>query len=448
MCKVPRVTPDEGIAIVVPVLNRPHRVEPLLRSIKEAASVPYRVVFVVSPDDHVERNTILSVLPSFPKERIRIIDVPWRPGPGDYAKKTNLGYRLTTEPYLFTGADDLEFHPFWDRNALDKFTDGIGVVGTNDLGNPKVLQGIHSTHSLVSRAYADNFGTIDGPGKIYSECYHHLFVDDEFIQTAMHRSAYAHAHDSIVEHIHPHLLDEHRRPKAPTDSTYKKGAKHVAADRRIFRSRQHLWGGTVTGKTANIDVVIATYGDESWKATAERALRSVHNQRVPPRSISVVHGESLAAARNEGASRGAAAYVSFLDADDELHPTYFQAMSRVLNRGYGILNPSVQFAYPDGRRVKKNFQVRPLDKGNYIVIGAPLRRDLFEEAGGFDEQWRAYEDWQLMRKINALGGRILRVPNAIYIAYWHEDSRNNTVHDKEQLMEEMRAEFDEWNRSR
>lgn len=213
-----------GVAILVPMLHRGHRVQPLLESI-EATTTGARVVFICSPRDP-------SVLTEVADLEHIIVDGP---RPGDYARKINAGYRHTTEDLLFTAADDLRFHPGWLEAACRKLTKGIGVVGTNDLGSPRVIEGVHSTHSLVTREYADTFGTIDQPGEILHEGYPHEFVDDELVQTAIHRNAWAFADDAHVEHLHPSWN------KAPLDRLYRQQRVRMRAGARIYRKRQHMW---------------------------------------------------------------------------------------------------------------------------------------------------------------------------------------------------------------
>jgi glycosyltransferase involved in cell wall biosynthesis len=217
-----------SVAIIVPVLKRPHNVAPLLAAFKATTPDPYRVLFVCTPGD---TNEVAAV-------RAAGADVVFteRAHPrGDYARKINLGYRSTIEPFLFLGADDLNPHPGWLEAALAQMASGIGVVGTNDLGNPRVMRGQHATHSLVARDYVDEHGTIDEPGKVLHEGYAHEFVDDEFICTARSRDAFAFAADSIVEHMHPHWK------KAPTDALYDDAPRRYREGQRLFVRRKRLW---------------------------------------------------------------------------------------------------------------------------------------------------------------------------------------------------------------
>lgn len=213
------------LAILVPVLGRPHRVKPLLDSIEATTPRPYNVHFVCDPADKDEQRAIVDD----GRAAAPVLCVS-----GNYAAKINAGVEHTEEPLLFLGADDLTFRPGWLQAASAKLTAGIGVVGTQDLCNPRVKRGEHATHFLVTRDYAER-GQIDGEPGLLCEVYRHNFTDDELIATAKARGAYAFAPDSVVEHHHP------MAGTAPMDGTYEKGTGSLRLDRRLFRRREHLW---------------------------------------------------------------------------------------------------------------------------------------------------------------------------------------------------------------
>lgn len=213
------------LVILVPMLGRPHRVAPLLESIRETCDA--RVLFCLTPGD-------AAVLRAVEAAGGQCIMVAQKPA-GDYARKINQGYQFTTQPHIFCGADDLRFHPGWYEAAVAEMRDGIGVVGTNDLGSPRVIAGEHSTHSLVARWYADQFGTIDQPGEIMHEGYQHEWVDDELVGTAMARGAWAFASGSKVEHLHPNW------GKAPSDRQYAQQRTRMRQGATLYRKRRRLW---------------------------------------------------------------------------------------------------------------------------------------------------------------------------------------------------------------
>lgn len=217
------MTPD--LVIVVPMLGRPHRVLPLVSSIRSTCRA--RVLFCVSPGD----TEVHQAIDELGCERIEVAPRPR----GDYARKINAGYRHTRESRIFAAADDLCFHPGWYEAAIAALAPGIGVVGTNDLGSPRVMAGEHATHSLITRAYADEFGTVDKRGEIYHEGYPHEYVDDELVGTAMRRKAWAFAFDSHVEHLHPNW------GKAESDPLYAQQRHRMSAGASLYRRRRRLW---------------------------------------------------------------------------------------------------------------------------------------------------------------------------------------------------------------
>lgn len=218
------------LVILVPVLNRPHLVEPLLKNIAEATPEPHRVLFIADADDQPE----LKVLDAAGADYITLEP------PVNWARKVNEGYRKTTEPYFFVGADDLSYYPGWFSRAVSYMKPGIGIVGTNDLANPRVMCGEHSTHMLIRRSYIDKHsGVIDEPDTVIHPGYPHEFGDDELIQTAMARGAYAHAFDSLVQHCHP--IVGPMAEKVPDDDTYRLGRARTKQGRRLFHSRRRLW---------------------------------------------------------------------------------------------------------------------------------------------------------------------------------------------------------------
>lgn len=222
------VKPDgTGLVIIIPMLGRPHRIDPLLESI-DMATPRASVLFMLSSNDTTVRGRVRATGRPFREMSYRSV--------GDYATKINNGVACTTEPLIFTAADDLHFHPGWFGEALTKLAPGIGVVGTNDLGNPRVTAGEHATHFLVTREYAQ-LGIIDRPGQGLLFCpeYPHEFVDDELVGTAKKRGAWAMAIDSHVEHLHPHW------GKAPTDALYEQQRYRMRLGQAIYRRRIHLW---------------------------------------------------------------------------------------------------------------------------------------------------------------------------------------------------------------
>lgn len=218
------------LAVLVPVLARPHRVRPLLESIWETTP-DAETVFLYSPGDEAETRALVDAGVQFYRPA-HIAPVAFAVEvEGGYAQKVNAGVALTEAPLIFAGADDLDLRPGWLEAARARLTDGVEVVGVNDL-IPRGRE--HATHFLMTREYAER-PTIDGEQGPFSTAYAHWYVDNELIETAKARGAYAYAEDAHVEHLHPLVS------KAPLDCTYELGNAHAAEDRTIFTRRRRLW---------------------------------------------------------------------------------------------------------------------------------------------------------------------------------------------------------------
>lgn len=213
-----------SLVILVPVLDRPERIEPFLASI--VASTPKaRVVFVADTVDEREHQALEDA------------GAEWFIFAGNYAAKINEAVERTEEELLFLGADDLDFKLGWFESAWKVLGDtGAEVIGTNDLCNPRTMRGEHATHFLVRRSYAER-PTQDGGRGPLCELYRHNCVDDELLATATVRGVYAFAPDSIVQHLHP--MAGH-----PGSETHRKALSSLRADKRLWSKRQAAFGWT------------------------------------------------------------------------------------------------------------------------------------------------------------------------------------------------------------
>lgn len=212
----------ERVAVLVPVLNRPQNAAPLIRSLRATTSLATVVALCSERDDEkawLEADADL---------------VLYDPDRTTFAEKINDGFRATSElPWIFVCGDDVRFHPGWLDQALQvaHLTESA-VVGTNDLGNPRVMSGEHATHMLISRRYVDEVGASwDGPGIVCHEGYRHWYVDDEIVTVAKQRGMFTVALGSIVEHLHPIWK------KAEDDDTYRLGQSFSKQDGKLWQQR-------------------------------------------------------------------------------------------------------------------------------------------------------------------------------------------------------------------
>jgi hypothetical protein len=209
------------VAVLVPVLRRPQNAEPFMRSLR--ASTGLATVYAIADDDDPD------TIRAWADAGAQVIVGNAR----TFGRKANLGYTKTSEPWLFLVGDDVKFHAGWLDHA-QHVADVLAadVVGTNDLGNPRVLAGEHGTHLLVRRSYVDEVGASwDGPAVVAHEGYLHWFVDDEIVVAAKRRGVWQMALGSVVEHQHPLF------GKGAEDEVYVLGQSHAEEDRTLYLAR-------------------------------------------------------------------------------------------------------------------------------------------------------------------------------------------------------------------
>ncbi len=184
-------------------------------------------------------------------------------------------------------------------------------------------------------------------------------------------------------------------------------------------------------------IVIATHGSEEWHQRGNN-LAIKTTDAFPGIEVVFGHGprEQLHEVRNRLAARATSEWLCFLDADDELSPGYFRAMEAATG---DLRAPAVRWVYPDGRYDQQVLDDRDIEVGNPCVIGTLIRKDLFDEIGGF-KKWWAWEDWALFLSAHRKGAVIEHVPDAVYIANVRENSRNQGVKNKQRLYNLIRMQ--------
>lgn len=223
-----------AVDVIVPMLGRPESVQALCDTVfcSQEEGYDLRLTFVASESDE-------EVIEALHRSMEDFIVLPGEPESGDYARKINTAYDALEAPWMLLGASDIALHKGWVSAAVDLGEEyGAGVVGTNDMGNPAVQKGLHSTHPVVRRAYVEEYGGgWDGPGIVYHEGYGHQYVDTELVTAAQARGRWVFCHDAKVEHLHPFWN------KGTMDETYKRGLASSASDAKLFQSRSRSLGG-------------------------------------------------------------------------------------------------------------------------------------------------------------------------------------------------------------
>lgn len=165
--------------------------------------------------------------------------------------------------------------------------------------------------------------------------------------------------------------------------------------------------------------------------------------------LAVVHqpNRGLPAARNRGASESARAFAApapllvFLDADDWIEPDFVARLARALADAD---DQAISHAYCQERLTDQATGIWTVPEWDPLLLMVTnlhpvtclVRRDRFDEVGGFDESMRlGYEDWDLWVRFASRGWRGVRVREPLF--NWRRHSQSTMVHDAVQRHEDL-----------
>jgi glycosyltransferase involved in cell wall biosynthesis len=151
----------------------------------------------------------------------------------------------------------------------------------------------------------------------------------------------------------------------------------------------------------------------------------VREYRHPAVSVLCQANAGTAAARNRALSVARGKFIALLDSDDLWERDYLQTMVQVLEQ-----HPDVSIAFCDsllfgetkfaGRTYQELYPPNPpitfarvAGLVSHVCLDAVLRREVFDRIGGFDEQLRAVEDFDLWLRALHAGCRLEPVPRVL-----------------------------------
>jgi len=122
-------------------------------------------------------------------------------------------------------------------------------------------------------------------------------------------------------------------------------------------------------------------------------------------------------ARNQGASQASGSYLFFIDADDRLHPDAISEFVLILKTDPAInivYSQTEFFGAQEGVFILNDFKLPQFLYNNCIPISAMVRKDVFYAVGGFDENLRYQEDWELWIRIVKSYGGVYKIPTTLF----------------------------------
>ncbi len=124
-------------------------------------------------------------------------------------------------------------------------------------------------------------------------------------------------------------------------------------------------------------------------------------------------GRKVAAVRNAAAHAGSGSILAFIDADHEIDPLWLRRAAELLADDRVAAVGAAYSAPPDGNWVQRLYDaLRGPTRGRTAVewLGSgnlAVRRNAFEEVGGFDETLETCEDVDLCQRLRSNGGLLI-----------------------------------------
>lgn len=161
-------------------------------------------------------------------------------------------------------------------------------------------------------------------------------------------------------------------------------------------------------------------------------------------------------ARNYGASMASGKYLLFLDADDIILDDYLLDGVNFLdaNANYSLFYGKANIFWDNGTEklwpLRKFRDMKDFLKSNCIYCTAMIRKKDFDEVGGFDEDLKAFEDWEFFIRLLDRNPKVFREDKILFKYRRHAGSRDDINKNNWTLFRNMiylknKAIFDKWN---
>ena len=165
-----------------------------------------------------------------------------------------------------------------------------------------------------------------------------------------------------------------------------------------------------------------------------RALCEDFARRHPEQDILLLSESrsGAAIARNAGLAEVKTPWTYFFDSDDELSPRFIEQMEQTLKehaeQNFDVIAFRTVMVHPDGSMTQRQsmFNESATDQilmSQLVTQNLFVRTDFLSRIGGWNEQLREWDDWELGIRVLVGGGKVLWLRDCAYHRiYLHPDS--------------------------
>jgi glycosyltransferase involved in cell wall biosynthesis len=169
----------------------------------------------------------------------------------------------------------------------------------------------------------------------------------------------------------------------------------------------------------NIELIIIDDGSEDNYVINK--LNSLSNH--PNIKIIRQKNSGPASARNNGIRNSTGIYILPLDSDDMIHPDYIQTCVNLIKRDKNlspIYCDTNHIGEISGIEKRPEWSKERLIQGPFIVNCSMFSREAFDTCGGYDEEMKGWEDYDLWIRMMKNGYIGKRIPKPLFVYFHHE----------------------------
>ena len=269
------------------------------------------------------------------------------------------------------------FHFYDTTFCIKNFLDGVKI------GTISNIPLTHLSIGMVNKEWDDN-------RKIFSEKYkEHLPIK--------------------LPSIYPNKRDEKQPLVSVIIPIYNYGKQFEKTLNSVFESTYK-----------NIEIIIID--DGSTDSYVNQKLLSISENP----SIKIIRqvNSGPSSARNNGIKNSTGNFILPLDADDSIHSDYIQTCVNILKNNKNI-SPvycdTLHIGQMQGVEQRPEWSMERLIQGPFIVNCSMFHKEAFEKSGGYDEEMKGWEDYDLWIRMAKNGYIGKRIPKALFSYFHHEN---------------------------